>query len=71
MEGKYSNPIIKEIHGHVVALKFVNHGLLQRNDRKMTMKWSFSYHSFVKLKLLLYNNTIPLDCTMLIVFYLI
>ena len=26
-------------------------GILQRNYRKMTIKWSFSYNSFVKLSL--------------------
>ena len=31
------------------------HGILQRNYRKMTMEWSFSYNSFVKLSL--YNNS--------------
>ena len=36
-------------HGHVVAPKYFNHGILQRNYRKM--KWSFSYNSFVKLPL--------------------
>ena len=25
------------------------HGILQRNYRKMTIEWSFSYNSFVKL----------------------
>ena len=29
--------------------QFFYHGFLQRNYRKMTMKWSFPYNSFVKL----------------------
>ena len=28
---------------------FFYHGILQRNYRKMTIEWSFSYYSFVKL----------------------
>ena len=32
------------------------HGILQRNYRKMTIIWSFSYNSFVKL--LLYNTVL-------------
>ena len=35
-------------HGHVVAPKYFYHGILQRNYRKMTIKWSFSYNFFVK-----------------------
>ena len=34
------------------------HGILQRNYRKMTMKWSFSYYSFIKLSLYLHNSLI-------------
>ena len=30
---------------------FFYHGTLQMNYRKMTIKWSFSYNSFVKLSL--------------------
>ena len=42
--------------GHNVAPKrcFLCHGILQRNYRKMTIKWSFSYNSIVKLSL--YNT---------------
>ena len=36
-----------------VALKYFYNGILQRNYRKMTIEWSFSYNSFVKL--FLYN----------------
>ena len=35
-----------------LLLKFyIYYGILQRNSRKMTIKWSFSYNSFVKLSL--------------------
>ena len=34
-----------------MAPNFFHHGHLQRNYRKMTIKWSFSYNSFVKLSL--------------------
>ena len=34
-----------------MAPKFFYHGILQRNYRKMTITWSFSYNSFVKLYL--------------------
>ena len=43
---------------YVVAPKIFNHGILQRNFRKMTIRWSFSYVSFVKLSL---YNTIHLQ----------
>ena len=33
------------------SLIFHYRGILQRNYRKMTIPWSFSYHSFVKLSL--------------------
>ena len=32
-----------------MASKLFYHGILLRNYRKMTIKWSFSYNSFVKL----------------------
>ena len=35
----------------VIAHNFFYHEILQRSYRKMTMKWSFSYKSFVKLSL--------------------
>ena len=46
-----------DIHGHVVTPNFFYHGILQKNARKMTIKWSFSYNSFIKLPL---YNTIHL-----------
>ena len=33
---------------HVMAPNFFYHGILQRNYRKMTTKWSFLDKSFVK-----------------------
>ena len=36
------------------------HGILQRNHRKMTIKWSFSYNSFVKHDSLT-AQSIPMD----------
>ena len=41
-------------HGHLVAANIFNHEILQRKYRKMTIKWSFPYYSFVKLSL--YNE---------------
>ena len=41
--------------GRVVAPKCFNHGILQMNFKKFTMKWSFPYNSFVKLSLPTYN----------------
>ena len=32
--------------------QFFYHGILQRNYRKMTIKWSFSYNSFVKFPII-------------------
>ena len=32
-----------------IAMELFCHGILQRNYRKMTILWSFSYNSFVKL----------------------
>ena len=37
------------LHDFVVASNFFYHEILQKNNRNMTMKWSFSYNSFVKL----------------------
>ena len=34
-----------------MSSKFFTTDILQRNYRKMTIKWSFSYSSFVKLSL--------------------
>ena len=31
------------------GFQIIYHGILQRNDRKMCIKWSFSYSSFVEL----------------------
>ena len=52
------NPdIIILLHSHVVAPIIFNHRVLQRIYKKMTIKWSFSYNSIVKLSL---DNTICL-----------
>ena len=40
-----------DITCHGVAKKKVNHGILQRNYKKMTIKWPFSYVFFAKLSL--------------------
>ena len=53
------NPFISDTllyHGfgyNMVMLWLPNfyHGILQKNCRKMIIKWSFSYNSFVKLSL--------------------
>ena len=40
--------------------QFFYHGILQKNYRKMTIKWSFSYNSFVELSFfdtIYFNNT--------------
>ena len=36
---------------HAAAPKFLYHVILDRNYRKITIKWSFSYNSSVKLSL--------------------
>ena len=50
--------------------QFFYHGILQRNYRKMTIKWSFSYNSFVKFPIITWYtyNTVHFyghqrDCT--------
>ena len=54
-------------HSHSVAPKFFYCEILQRNYREMTIKWSFSYNSFVKLSLyikihsLVITQSIPMD----------
>ena len=37
------------LSGMLSSPKFTYHGILQRNYRKMTIKWSFSYNSLVKM----------------------
>ena len=43
--------LARSLHGLVVAPKFLYDGILQRNYRKMTIQWSFSYNMFLKLSL--------------------
>ena len=38
-----------DIAVHVVAPNLFSYGILQKNDRKTIIKWSFSYNSFAKL----------------------
>ena len=40
------------------------HGILQRNYRKMTIKWSFSYNSFVKFPLYKHDSLVTLSIPM-------
>ena len=46
---------------NVVALKCFYHGILQRDYRKMTIKWSFSYNSFLKLSLYYWRQSVLID----------
>ena len=48
-------------HGHFVAPELLYHRILQRNYRKMTIAWSFSYNSFVKLSIYNVIQFIPMD----------
>ena len=49
---------------HVVASKLFIHVIFQRSYRKMTIKWSFSYKSFVKIVLLYHDSFIMQSITM-------
>ena len=48
----------------VIGALRVNHGILQRNYRKMTIKWSFSYNSFVKVYLYQQDSLITWSISM-------
>ena len=51
---RYNTDLDKTLSSLVVAPKFFNQVIFQRDYRKMTIKWSFAFSSFVKWSL--YNT---------------